>query len=141
MKDLIFKYLLDNYEINLTTYTKLKILDKYDQREVTKDWLRREIVVLYGLEDEDGCLLKSDIEIFEVWLDAEIIKIENKVADIQYEIYNKTGVELDLHSSAWIGQLHSDALSSVADLNDDNRELIEGGLLEYVQRNNKMTLD
>jgi hypothetical protein len=125
MKDIIFRYLINNYEINLTTYSKLRVFDKHEKIEVTQDWLRTEITCLYGLEDDD------ELEVFEIWLRGEIIKVENELTDMQFQIYEKTGIELDMNTTAWVSDLHSEALNRV-DLSDEGN--VKVGLSDYTQK-------
>lgn len=130
IKEFVFKYLSYYYEMNLETYTKLKIHDKIDCKEMNPGAVKRDVGVIYGLSDEE----LNDY--FGEWLDKVIIEFENKVADIQYEIYQKTGVELDLHESAWVGKLHKSNLPTVRDIRNESGANTNVGLLEYVRQNN-----
>lgn len=95
MEEIIKKYLSDSYELNLKTYTNYKLYDKALRGPIYMQNVYNECREIFGLEDE----------VFEViwdsWLSNEITNFENKLTDIQFLVYEKTGLELNFQNNRW----------------------------------------
>lgn len=90
MKEIITEYLDDNYRMTLSSYVSYMLEDKEQKINVrTKEVLVILMEVFAVSEDEVN-------EIFDAWADTKQIIINNRIADIRYKLYEKTGVELQL---------------------------------------------
>ena len=90
MNDIILRYLNKNYRFTLSTYTSFKILDIINNHEVSLSILIKDMVLLFDID------LEESGRIFDLWADAQIIKLNNTITDLRYKYYEKYGVELDL---------------------------------------------
>ena len=92
MNDIILKYLNKNYRFNLSTYTScgFKIYDIINNHEVSLTILINDIILLFDID------LEESGRMFDLWVDAQIIKLKNSITDLRYKYYEKYGVELDL---------------------------------------------
>jgi len=90
MKEIITDYLNDNYRMTLSSYVSFMIEDKEQKINVSS---KEVIVILMEIfavsEDEVN-------EIFDAWADTKQTILNNKIADLRYMLYEKTGVELQL---------------------------------------------
>lgn len=69
---------------------------------------------------------------WEVWINEEIIRFENYIVDLQYKIYQKTGIELNLHENKFkdvvktlpysdkLSELDDGLLSQISEINATN---------------------
>jgi len=90
MKEIIIKYLNTQYKFTLSTYVSYKLYDKLECRDVGLKEAINIIRKIFSIEDSEL------MPIFDCWADEQATIIQNKITDIRYNFYEKTGVELDL---------------------------------------------
>lgn len=95
MEEIVNGYLTDTYEVNLKTYTTFKLFDKFLSSSIYMQDVFREVSEIFGLNEEEFD------NIWTPWLRNTVLEFENKLTDIQYLIYEKTGLELNLQNKNW----------------------------------------
>lgn len=112
MREIITSYLDNNYEITLKTYVNYMLNEKTSNTSAFMQDIKAEVSEIYDMTD-----MEFDL-IWDSWLATKIVEFENKVTDIQFLIYEKTGIEINLDNPKW------------TDLMDDNTEKYIRELLE-----------
>jgi hypothetical protein len=87
---MILKYLTKNYRITLDGALNYTVFD------VTSESEQQLIKVLNSLKKVFSIDVEEINDVLMVWVEGEITKINNKITDIKYKIYQKTGLELEL---------------------------------------------
>jgi len=90
MKDIIVNYLNKQYKFTLSTYVSYKLYDKVDNIDVSLKEALSSIILIFGIEETEL------MSIFDVWADEQAKILNNKITDIRYKLFEKTGVELEL---------------------------------------------
>ena len=126
MKEIILNHLSNNYKVSLNSYTTFKLLDKSTNEDKSLRTVMNDTIELMGITD------KEFEEIWGVWIDEEIIRFENHIVDLQYKIYQKTGIELNLHENKFkdvvktlpysdkLSELDDGLLSQITEINATN---------------------
>lgn len=99
METIIRNYLEANYEMTVKTYVDFKLYDKILSRPTYIKNIEKNIIDIFSISNNefDG--------IWDKWLDEKITNFENKVVDVQYMIYEKTGLTIDLRNPRWASLL------------------------------------
>jgi len=87
---MILKYLTKNYRITLDGALNYTVFD------VTSESEHQLIKVLVSLKKVFSIDEEVINDVLMEWVESEITKINNKITDIKYKIYQKTGLELEL---------------------------------------------
>jgi maltose-binding protein MalE len=123
VKEIILNHLSNNYKVSLNSYTTFKLLDKSTNEDKSLRTVMNDTIELMGVTD------KEFEGTWEVWINEEIIRFENYIVDLQYKIYQKTGIELNLHENKFKDVVktlpYSDKLSE-----------LDGGLLSQISEIN-----
>jgi hypothetical protein len=87
----------------------------------------KEIHKVFNLTDDEF------VEIHNKWVDTQSVILQNKVVDYQTEIYNKTGIKLEITPEIFkaFDKDKIDILNYIVDKPDDTK-----GLLEHIRENN-----
>lgn len=93
MKEIILKYLNSNYKFTLSTYVSYYLYDTTNNKEVSLKEALASIILIFDIDETELS------KIFDTWADEQAIKINNKITDIRYNLYETTGVELELTPS------------------------------------------
>jgi len=91
MKEIIINHLSNNYKITLNSYTTFKLLDISSDEERYLRGVMNDTIELMGITDREF------EEAWDEWIDGEIKRFENFIVDLQYKIYEQTGIEINLH--------------------------------------------
>lgn len=90
MKEIVLKFLDDNYTMNLSTYVSYKLRDKYKNEDVPLKEVFSQLETIFSINDEEQRV------IFDEWADKKSIEINNIVVSIQEKIYQLTGKTLKI---------------------------------------------
>lgn len=136
MKKLIKHHLTNNYRVTLSSYTKFRLFDLGMNNEVHVRTVMEETIELLNLE------LDEFQEAWDEWIDLEIVLFENRVVDLQFEIYEKTGITLDLHEPRFNKFLTGDKEEMLQNIlkaysQDEIKE--DEGMVEQIRRHNTTT--
>lgn len=82
MKELIIKYIERNFRFILTGLTSLFIFDLSTGKRLKPGELMSELTEIFGNIDYNETL-----SIVEPWFNGEITRIQNKIVDLQYDMY------------------------------------------------------
>lgn len=97
-------YLSSNYMITLNSAKTYKLHDKLTKEERFLRSVSNSVMELYGLTPEEFH------DIWMKWMEGEVTRFNNYIADLTEAIYKKTGVEVNLRNPKW-----SDALTMHVD--------------------------
>ena len=112
MKQIILKYLDDNYKFTLSTYASYKLREKLSNSDVSL----REVFIQLELI---FCLPEDELRIpFEIWCDMKAIEINNLVVDMQEKIYKLTGKTIQVSTEQMNG------LIDVINVREESDDLI-----------------
>jgi maltose-binding protein MalE len=126
VKEIILNHLSNNYKVSLNSYTTFKLLDKSTNEDKSLRTVMNDTIELMGVTD------KEFEGTWEVWINEEIIRFENYIVDLQYKIYQKTGIELNLHENKFkdvvktlpysdkLSELDDGLLSQISEINATN---------------------
>jgi|AntRauMFilla1563_2_1112583.scaffolds.fasta_scaffold125858_2 hypothetical protein len=90
MEEVIKNYLMFSYQLSLDTYTSYKLRNKISGDDEYLQHIFVDIKTIFVMEDD------VIDEIWDSWFKPEIVKFENKLVDIKYSVYEKTGLTLNL---------------------------------------------
>ena len=91
MKEIIINHLTNNYKITLNSYTSFKLLDMSSGEDRYLRSVMDETIKFMGITESEF------EEAWGEWIDTEIKRFENFIVDLQFKIYEQTGIEIDLH--------------------------------------------
>ena len=120
MKEIITRYLDKNYKFTLSSYVSYHLVT------VPSGEIIRSTDVFATLNDIFSVEQTELDKIYDAWTLVQAIKVENRITDIRYKIYEKTGFQLDLTVLD---------LNKIINLQTDNTEMAEG-LYPLVSENN-----
>lgn len=105
MKDLVIKYLNDNYKLTLSTYVSYSVIEILTGNSISLKEVLNQISLIFSLNDEEQS------NFFNEWADIKAIELNNLIVDIQEKMYNLTGKTIDIHPSDMNGIInHGDNL-------------------------------
>ena len=104
MEKIIKIYLESTYDITLKSYTSYKLYDKNSQQYIHLLGAYNEVSYIFDISHDEFNV------IWDEWLKSKSLEFENKLVNIQYLIYEKTGLKLDLENPNW-----SDTIDDVAE--------------------------
>ena len=139
MKELILRHLSNNYMVTLNSYTKFMLYDQATKEEKYLGTVMEDTIALMGIDEEEF------EEAWDKWIDTEIRIFENKVVDYQYHVYEKTGIELDLHNPRFQNLLLDDMDKVIEKVVEMERETPDEdipedeGILAQIRRHNTAT--
>jgi hypothetical protein len=90
MEELVFKYLEANYIMTLSTMVSYKLVDRFDNSNISIVTVLRTINKLFDIEDE---IL---IPIWEKWSGSKSNEINKRITDFRLKIYETTGYNVEL---------------------------------------------
>lgn len=99
MKKIVFNFLSTNYEITVKTYVNAKLYDKFGKKPTYCADVKDIIIEVFNLN------VSEFDKYWDEWLLNKLTDFENKLVDIQYLIYEKTGMALDLKNPTWASML------------------------------------
>ena len=85
MKEIVTKYLNDNYKFTLSTYVSYKLRERLSNDDVSLKEVLTQLDTIFSLTPDE---LR---DYFEAWADVKAIEINNLVVDMQDKIYQLTG--------------------------------------------------
>ena len=85
MKEIVTKYLNDNYKFTLSTYVSYKLRERLSNDDVSLKEVLNQLDTIFSLTPDE---LR---DYFESWADVKAIEINNLVVDMQDKIYQLTG--------------------------------------------------
>jgi len=91
MKDLVIKYLNDNYKLTLSTYVSYYLIEILTGNNISLKEVLNQISLIFSLNDEEQS------NFFNEWADIKAIELNNLIVDIQEKMYNLTGKTIDIH--------------------------------------------
>jgi hypothetical protein len=122
MKEIITKYLDKNYK-----FTLLSSYVSYHLVTVPGGEIIRGTDVFATLNEIFSVEQKELDEIYDAWAQVQAIKMENRITDIRYKLYEKTGIEL---------QLTVNDLNNLINLETEQNAEMAEGLMGIVSQNN-----
>lgn len=90
MKEIITKYLDKSYKMTLSSYVSYHLISKSDDKRIRPADVYKTLQDIFTVEQEE---LEK---IYDTWAENQTIKINNRITDIRYKLYETTGVELQL---------------------------------------------
>jgi len=95
MDDIIKDYLNLSYEITISTYLNFKLHDKIVGDDIFMQNILIELVNIFDVDTEyvDAVWLQ--------WMSIKINNFENKLVDIKYKVFERTGIVLDVNTYNW----------------------------------------
>lgn len=133
MKDIIKLHLTNNYKVTLNSYTKFKLFDLGSNVDVHVKSVMDETINLLGIS------VNEYEEAWDEWIDVEITLFENRVVDLQFEIYEKTGITLDLHEPRFNKYLtgnKEEMLQNILKAYTQDELKKDDGMVEQIRRSN-----
>ena len=112
MKELVLKYLDDNYKFTLSTYASYKLREILSNNDVSLREVFIQLEIIFSLPEEE---LR---QAFEIWCDIKAIEINNLVVDIQDKLYLLTGKTIQVSPEQMNG------LIDVVNVREESDELI-----------------
>lgn len=117
MKEIVLKYLDDNYTMSLSTYVSYKLKDKYSGEDVSMKIIFEQLETIFSLTKEEKC------NIFDSWADKKSIEMNNLIVAYQEKIYQLTGKTLKVSPEEMNGLINNskraDELISMLINNDE----------------------
>ena len=93
MKEIVLRYLNEQYVLKLSSYVSYIIFDTNDSKEVGLFELKLAIKKIFDISD-----FETDA-ILDIWSDEQAIRVQNSVSNIRKELNKITGIELQLTSA------------------------------------------
>lgn len=112
MKQIVLKYLNDNYKFTLSTYVSYKLRERLSNDDVSLKEVLSQLDTIFSLSDEE---LRT---VFEIWCDMKSIEINNLVVDMQDKLYQLTGKTIQVSPEQMNG------LIDVINVREDTDDLI-----------------
>lgn len=113
METIIRDYLDANYKMTIKTYVDFKLYDKILAKSTYTKQIEGNIIEIFSISIEEFDA------IWDKWLDSKITEFENKVVDMQYMIYEKTGLRIDLKNPRWVNSLDDNTRDYLHNLTKD----------------------
>ncbi len=86
----ILDYINYNFKVTMSGMLSVSVFDKQLNREISVTQMSEGIQKVFDLTDNEFN------DIFKNWVNVQSVILQNKVVDYQTEIYNKTGVKLEI---------------------------------------------
>jgi len=83
MNDIVLKYLNKNYRFTLKTYDNFLVKEVTSGNDVKLSEVIRLTELLFVLTEQES------LKIFDLWADQQLTKINNRIVEIQKELYKK----------------------------------------------------
>jgi predicted site-specific integrase-resolvase len=90
MKEIVLKYLNDNYKFTLSTYVSYKLRERLSNDDVSLKEVLTQLDTIFSLTPDE---LR---DFFELWSDIKSIEINNLVVEMQDKIYQLTGKTINV---------------------------------------------
>ena len=87
---MILKYLTKNYRITIDGLVNYTVFDVTSESEHQLTKVLISLKKVFSVDEE----VINDV--LMEWIEGETLKINNKISDIKYNIFEKTGLELEL---------------------------------------------
>ena len=97
MKEMVLKYLNENYLMTLSTYVSYKLKDKHKNEDVSLKEVLIQIETIFSLNEDEQRI------IFDEWADSKSVELNNIIVEIQEKIYRLTGKEISINPSEMNG--------------------------------------
>lgn len=125
--DYILEYINDNFKLTMSGLLSFCVYDKQSNCEISVIQMCKEVHKVFNLTDEEF------VEIHNKWVDTQSVILQNQVVDYQTEIYNKTGVKLEITPEIFkaFDKDKIDVMNYILDKPDDTK-----GLLEHIREKN-----
>jgi hypothetical protein len=85
MEELIYAFFNKNYKFKLSTYSSYKLYDNIDKADVGLKSVLKDTMLVFGISQEELT------PIFEKWVDEKSTIINNRIVELQFLMYEKTG--------------------------------------------------
>lgn len=120
MTDLIKSYINDNYRLTLGGLVSFMVIDKINEEKIGVKTMINHVQKTFSISDEEF------EKIFNKWVDEESVKLQNKVVDYQMEIYNKTGIEIEVSPEIFkaFEKDNIEVINMVLDTKGDKKDLL-----------------
>jgi hypothetical protein len=128
----ILDYINYNFKVTMSGMLSVSVFDKQLNREISVTQMSEGIQKVFDLTDNEFN------DIFKNWVNVQSVILQNKVVDYQTEIYNKTGVKLEITPEIFraFDKDKIDIIKYILNKPDDIK-----GLLEYIRENNTIEYD
>jgi hypothetical protein len=90
MDNLIYKYFDKNYRLTISTYSSYKLYDKVNDTDIGLK------TILLSMEEIFSVSQDKIHEVFERWSDNQAIIINNRIVELQEQLYILTGKSITL---------------------------------------------
>lgn len=127
----INEYINDAYILTMSGQQSFCILDKFMKKEIGTTDMTNHIMTCFRLSSDEIDRIKSN------WVNEEISNIENRIVYYQDDIYNKTGIKIQVTHELLLA-LDLDIIDIIGYLNKEG-DISELG--EYVRKVNRMRYD
>ena len=112
MKEIVYKFLDDQYRFTLSTYSSYMLQDRYTKQDVYLRTVFENLKVIFGVEDEE---LQ---DIWDFWADKKIIELNNRITDIRYKVFEITGQDVEVGINEINAALSKDDLEQIIRMNE-----------------------
>jgi hypothetical protein len=112
MKEIVSKFLDDQYRFTLSTYSSYMLQDRYTKKDVYLRTVFENLKVIFGIEDDE---LQ---DIWDFWADKKIIELNNRITDIRYKIFEITGQDVEVGINEINAVLSKDDLEQIIRMNE-----------------------
>ena len=90
MDNIIYKYFDKNYKLTISTYSSFKLYDRLNDTDIGLK------TVLLSLEEMFSVTQDKILEVFERWSDNQAILLNNRIVEVQEQLYLLTGKTINL---------------------------------------------
>ena len=112
MKEIVSKFLEDQYRFTLSTYSSYMLQDRHTKQDVYLRTVFENLKTIFGVDDEE---LQ---EIWDFWADKKIIELNNRITDIRYKVFEITGHDVEVGINEINAALSKDDLEQIIRMNE-----------------------
>lgn len=125
--DYVLDYINDNFKLTMSGMLSFCVYDKQCNSEISVLHMCKEVQKVFSLTNEEFT------KIHNKWVDIQSTILQNKVVDYQTEIYNKTGVKLEITSEIFRA-FDKDRINVINYISENPNDT--KGLVQHIRENN-----
>jgi hypothetical protein len=118
MKEIIINYLNKNYKLTLSSYITFMLEERASGENVKVADILKTLKPIFDINDDEL------MQIFDSWVDLNETIFNNKLVEINYKLYEKTGIDLGISNLDSVMNLQSEEYNQLIETLEEQEDTL-----------------